>query len=84
MKTRKRWNRCDVCGRIMPIVETTSPAAALDWIDKAAAKFTTMDAFSPWWNDTISPRTDGWPQEDQDDAIAIFRKHEARIAGDAS
>jgi hypothetical protein len=67
-----------------PAVQTTSPAAALDWIDKAAAKFTTMDAFSPWWTDTISPRTDYWPQEDQDEAIEIFRKHQVRIEGGAS
>jgi phage recombination protein Bet len=69
---------------VPPAVGTTSPAAALDWIDKAAAKFTTMDAFSPWWNDNVSPRTDGWPQEDQDEAIAIFRKHQVRIEGGAS
>lgn len=56
------------------------PEAFLKWIDESLAPITEIGDLETAWNDSIEPRLDAMFPPDKEEALGIFRKHEARLA----
>lgn len=56
------------------------PESFLRWIDESLAPITEIGDLETAWNDSIEPRLDAMFPPDKEEALGIFRKHEARLA----
>jgi hypothetical protein len=52
----------------------------LKWLDDKLAFMATQATLETYWNDTIGPMVDQMFPPDQEQAMQVFRRHEARLA----
>lgn len=77
--TRRERQHAAAAEKAMPDAGT-DPEAFLKWVEETLAAITDPDALPTTWDERIEPRMEGLFPPDREEAMGIYRRHEARLA----